>query len=212
MYSLPYFKEKDEKTVYNFIRQHPFALVVGQSSTYPVATQIPLLIEEIEGKLFLKGHIMRHTDHCKAFEQNQNVICVFTGAHSYISASWYGNPQVASTWNYMSVHAKGVLQFLNHEELLSILQETTDQFENDKASPASYHHLPADYVDRLSKAIVAFSIEVKELEHVFKLSQNRNVQDFHSIMQQLKEGDNEAQTIAAEMAKRTDQLFSSSSD
>ena len=63
MYSLPHFKEKDEKTVYNFIRQHPFALVVGQSSTYPVATQIPLLIEEIEGKLFLKGHIMRHTDH-----------------------------------------------------------------------------------------------------------------------------------------------------
>jgi transcriptional regulator len=208
MYDLPHFKEKDPAEVIQFMQQHPFALVIAAGDEYPVSTQVPLLIEKQEEQIVLRGHIMRQSDHYKAFTKNNKVLCVFTGPHAYVSASWYSNPQNASTWNYMTVHAKGELQFLNESMLLKILEETTRKFENDPVSPASYHHLPTDYISRLSKAIVGFEIKVQEVSHVFKLSQNRDKNDYGNIIFQLKNGDADAMLIAAEMEKRRDQLFS----
>jgi transcriptional regulator len=207
MYNIPYFKEKDAQVIVDFMRKHPFAMLIGSASNLPVATQIPLLIEERSDRLFLMGHFMRNTDHHKAFIQNSNALCVFTGAHAYVSASWYTQPKNASTWNYMSVHAKGLLQFTDEERLLDILKRTTALFENNEASPASFHQLSKDYVDRLSKAIVGFEIEVQQLDNVFKLSQNRDEKSYHNIMQKLQQQDAGAQTIAAEMQSRTAQLF-----
>ena len=153
---------------------------------------------------------MRHSDHHKAFEENPNALCVFTGPHAYVSASWYTKPQNASTWNYMSVHAKGKLRFLGQDDLLHILEETTRHYENNDESPASYHHLPHDYVERLSKAIVGFEIEVVALDHVFKLSQNRDETSYGNIITQLEKGDAEAKGVAAEMKQRQQSLFNPS--
>lgn len=56
MYDLPYFKESDQGTVLDFIRQHPFAMLIGAGESGPVATQVPILIDEREGEaLFLRG-------------------------------------------------------------------------------------------------------------------------------------------------------------
>ncbi len=57
------------------------------------------------------------------------------------------------------------------------------------------------------KAIVAFEIEVKEMNHVFKLSQDRDEQSYHNIIQKLKEQGEDGQVIAAEMEKRTKDVF-----
>jgi transcriptional regulator len=202
MYNLPYYKEKDAEQVLAFMRAHPFATVICSTGTWPVATQIPILFEKREGKLYLRGHFMRNTDHHKTFLQNEHALCLFTGPHAYVSASWYTQPQQASTWNYMSVHAKGILSFLDEEALRTILQQTTALFENNDNSPAAYQHLPSGYVDKLIGAIVGFEIEVTSIEHVFKLSQNHDAASYHNIITQLKQGDAAAAAIAAEMEKR----------
>jgi transcriptional regulator len=208
MYNLPEFREKDQQRVLDFVKAHPFAFICGcDAENKPVATQIPCFIEERAGKLYLSGHIMKSTDHHKAFEQNPNVLAVFTGAHTYVSASWYSNPQTASTWNYMSVHAKGAIRFLDDAALLKVLKQTTDHFENDPHSPANFEHLPQEYVAKLSKAIVAFEVEVHSLENVFKLSQNRDKESFENIASKLPEQDNDARIIATEMEKRKEELF-----
>ncbi|ANE50072.1 FMN-binding negative transcriptional regulator [Flavisolibacter tropicus] len=207
MYSLPQFKEKDPEVIKAFMRQNSFAMLIGSMNGIPVATQVPLLIEEREGKFFLLGHVMRNTDHHKALESNSNVLCVFTGSHTYVSASWYTAPQNASTWNYMSVHARGQVQFVGQGELLSILERTTRHYENNDESPASYHNLPEDYVQRLSQAIVGFEIEVTAIDHVFKLSQNRDQRSYENIIGELDKGDAEAKGIADEMKQRQHSLF-----
>ena len=93
MYKLPYYHEEDEEIVKQFVRDNPFAFLSGvNANNEPVATQIPMFIDERDGKFFLSGHIMRNTDHHKAFEQNPNVLTVFTGPHTYVSATWYDNP------------------------------------------------------------------------------------------------------------------------
>lgn len=210
MYTLPQFKEKDPEVIKAFMQQHSFAMLIGCHEGIPVATQVPLLIEERDGKLFLLGHVMRNTDHHKALEANPNVLCVFTGPHTYVSASWYTAPQNASTWNYMSVHARGRVQFSGQEALLSILEQTTRYYENNDESPASYHNLPEDYVQRLSKAIVGLEIEVTALDHVFKLSQNRDQRSYENIITELEKGDAEANRIADEMKQRQHSLFNHS--
>jgi len=211
MYNLPYFKENDQQVVIEFIHQHPFAFIAGcDENNKPVATQIPVFIEERDGKLFLSGHMMKQTDHHKAFEKNPNVLCVFTGHHTYVSATWYSNPKQASTWNYMSTHIKGKLKFLDEQSLIEVLRKTSLHFENgNKSSSTVYDNLPEDYRNRLIKAIVAFEVEVESIDNVFKLSQNRDKESYQHIIEKLSEQDADGKIIAEEMNKRIDQVFPS---
>jgi transcriptional regulator len=208
MYSLPYFKEKDQGLVKEFMHQHPFITLCGcDTAGNPVATHVPVLLREENGQLFLRGHIMKKTDHHLAFLENPNVLALFTGAHTYVSASWYSNPRQGSTWNYMTVQAKGQIRFLEEAALLDLLRDLTAHFENNNNSPALFEKLPAEYISQMSKAIVAFEIEVLEMDNVFKLSQNRDEQSFHAIIEKLQQQGGDGSIIAGEMSKRAAALF-----
>jgi len=209
MYNLPYFKEKEQHVVLEFIHQHPFAFITGcDEKIKPVATQIPVFIEDRDGKLYLSGHMMKQTDHHKAFEKNPNVLCVFTGNHTYVSATWYADPHQASTWNYMSVHVKGQLRFLDENSLIDVLKKTSLHFESgDTSSSTVYDNLPEDYRNHLIKAIVAFEVEVESIDNVFKLSQNRDRESYQHIIEKLQEQDADGKFIADEMNKRINKLF-----
>lgn len=212
MYSLPYFKENDPAVVLEFMQKHPFVTLAGcDENNRPVITQVPVLIEQREGKIFLVGHIMKQTDHHKAFQKNPQVLALFTSPHTYVSASWYDNPYQGSTWNYISVHAKGVLTLLGEDELIGVMKRFTLHFENNNSqSPTVYDNLPDEYTSKLIKAIVAFEIEVQELENVFKLSQNRDEKSYHTIIGKLRQQGDAGSYIADEMERRKTEVFSQS--
>lgn len=209
MYDLPYHKEIDNEVISQFIDDHPFAFLTGcDAENKPIATQIPVFIEEKDGKQILRGHIMKNTDHHKAFIQNPNVLAVFSGHHTYVSGTWYSNPHTPSTWNYMSVHAKGIIQFLDDEALADVLRKTSLHFENfNQQSTTVFDNLPEAFRQKVMKAIVAFEIKITQLDNVFKLSQDRDEKSFGNIIQELKQKGENAQVIANEMEKRTKDLF-----
>lgn len=209
MYNLPYHKEQDEKVIKEFIGQYPFAFLTGcDSENRPVATQVPVFIEDKNGKKVLRGHIMKNTDHHKAFLNNKNVLAVFTGKHTYVSGTWYSNPNSASTWNYMSVHVKGPIRFLGNNELADVLRITSLYFEgNNHQSTTIFDNLPMEFKQKAMNAIVAFEIEAKEMDAVFKLSQDRDVKSYQNIICKLKQQDEDGRIIAEEMEKRTKELF-----
>jgi transcriptional regulator len=209
MYDLPYYKEKNDGVIKQFMAEHPFAFIAGcDESNKPVATQIPVFVEERDDKLYMIGHMMKSTDHHKAFLYNPNVLVVFTGDHSYVSATWYSNPHQASTWNYMSVHVKGMMSFLDEQGLEDILKKTTLHFENgNKQSTTIFDNLAEEYKRPLMKAIVAFEIEVSEMGHVFKLSQDRDEKSYHTIKEKLAQQGGNAKKVAGEMEKRTKEMF-----
>lgn len=211
MYNLPYYKEKDSEEVLQFLKEYPFIFLTGvDADNKPVATQVPVFIDEKDGKLFLTGHIMKHTDHHKAFLLNKEVLAVFTGPHTYVSATWYSNPQQASTWNYMSVHAKGTIRFGDGEELVSILKRLTLHYENQNPeSTTIYDNLSPEYLTPLLKAIVSFEIAIESMEHVFKLSQNRDEKSYDNIIEKLKEQEGDAQKIGLIMEERKNKVFPS---
>ena len=203
MYDISYFKEKEKAEIIAFMKENSFAIITGMGENFPVATQIPLEVEEKDGKLFLHGHIMKKTDHHLAFEKNNNVLVLFTGPHCYVSASWYNNPQTASTWNYMTVHAKGKIIFTDDDGTYEAVKSITNKYEG-TATKAAFNNIPKEYVLPLIKAIVGFSIEIEKLENVFKLSQNKKYDEQLNIITQLRARNSNYDDlqIAGEIEKR----------
>ena len=189
---------------------HPFITLCGCDINYhPVATHVPVLIEERNEKLILQAHVMRNQHHTRAFEHNQNVLAIFSAAHSYVSAGWYEKQNVASTWNYQAVHAKGILRWMNENFLYSLLTRLTERFENNPHSAALVQKMDDNYVRNMMKAIIAFEIEITSVEHVFKLSQNRDEKSYENVIEHLQQRDENSKAVAETMKKRKDQLFDS---
>ena len=196
MYDIPYFKADHPEEVLLYMRAHPFALICGSDeSGKPVATQIPFLFEQRQDKLFLQGHFMKKQDHTNAFLHNPNALVVFSGAHTYVSASWYEKKQIASTWNYQSVQAAGILKFQDSGFLLRLLTRLTENFEKSD-SPSLVQKMDPSYVEKMMQAIVAFEVEVLTVRHIFKLSQNRDKESRANIISELNDQGGDAREIA----------------
>lgn len=195
------------------MRENPFVMLVGTDNTGRiVCTQVPVLLDERDGKIFLSGHIARKLDHEKAFRDNPSVLMVFTSPHTYVSGTWYsGNLQQASTWNYISVHARGELKWMDEEGLIALLRRLSLHFENDNPdSTTVYDNLPDKYLQPLVKAIIGFEMEVTELENVHKLSQNRDEKSYLNIIDKLQQQDEAGKYIAGKMKENKSRIFDGS--
>jgi transcriptional regulator len=203
MYKLSHFTENNTQLVIDFMKENSFAMITGTEENFPIATQIPLEVEEKDRKIFLYGHLMKKTDHHKAFEGNENVLVLFTGPNCYVSASWYANPQAASTWNYMTVHAKGKIKFTDEEGTYEAIIAVTNKYEGTETI-AAFNNMPKEYIMQHIKAIVGFTIEVESIENVFKLSQNKTEEEKMNIISKLRErnSNNDDLEIANEIEKR----------
>lgn len=204
MYKMPEFTESDQQAVRDFIYQHPFVVLTGCNNNIPVATQVPVLIHEQDEKMVLRGHIMRKTDHHLAFETNPQVLVLFTGPQCYVSASWYSQRNIGSTWNYMTVHGRGTIQYKDEAHCLQLLTDLTHKYEDPQKNPELLEYMSLEgYVKPMMKAIVSFEIVLESITPIFKLSQNRDDESHAKIVEELKNrGDYNSMEIAKEMMKR----------
>lgn len=202
MYNLPHFTEANEEVVFDFMLKNSFVNIVGYDGAYPVATHVPVSIKKEDEKIILTRHVMKHTSHYRAFAQNENVLVIFNGPHCYVSASWYQKKDVASTWNYIDVQAKGKIKFYDSDRTKEIIRDLTSRYEPVE-SEGAFIKLPVEYVDKLVNAIIGFTIEISNVENVFKLSQNHNLHTRQNIIEKLSASiDAGANAIALEMKKR----------
>lgn len=202
MYKFSHYTEQDQQKVIDFMKENTFAFITGMGEDYPVATQIPLAIKIKDGKIFLEGHMMKKTDNHLAFEKNNSVLVLFTGPHCFVNANWYTDPHMGSTWNYMTVHAKGKITFMDEEGTRNAVKAVSDKYAG-TTSESAFDNLPKEYINHMVKAILGFTIEVETFENVFKLSQNRDVASQKNIIEQLKKrGDANSAAIALEMENR----------
>ncbi len=203
MYNIPYFKANNHSEVLSFMKAHPFIILCGIGlDAKPIATHLPVIIIKRDDRIFLQAHSMRKQEHTIAFENNQHVLAIFHGAHSYVSATLYEPNNTASTWNYSAVHASGILRLLDDDGLYNLLKTLTNYFEGSPHTSASFENLSEDYVRTHMKAVVAFEIEVTNLQHVFKLSQNKTEYEKDNIKQHLSKGSQDAQVVATSMEKQ----------
>ncbi len=203
MYNISYFKANNQEEVFAFMQANPFVTICGvDENGLPIAAQVPILIKQEDDKLIISGHLMRNQDHTNAFEKNNNVLVIFSAPSAFVSASWYKEKGIASTWNYQTVHAIGKMEMKDDAHLYQLLTDLTMHFEKDPNAPTQVKNLDPEYVQQNMKAIVSFDIEVTELKNVFKLSQNRDEDSHQNIQKELNKGDAACQYMAAAMKRK----------
>jgi transcriptional regulator len=106
---------------------------------------------------------------------------------------------MGSTWNYQTVHARGKMEIKDEQHLHNLLTELTLHFEKDPDAPTQVKNLSNEYMEQNMKAIYSFDIVVQDLQHVFKLSQNRDEASHANIQAELNKGDAACKYMAAAM-------------
>jgi len=199
MYTPKLYREEDREKIIEFMRQNEFVVLVTYDGEKPTASHLLVEIFEEGEKLFINGHMSRANPLWKTFEKNAEVLTIFHGPHTYISPTWYNHVNVP-TWNYQAVHVYGKLRIVeDYDEAYQILKRLTDRHET--ASHYKLETLPQDFVAKEIKGIVAFQIEVTKIEANYKLSQNRNDEDYQNIVERLEEREDEMSHEVAEAMK-----------
>ena len=200
MYTSPLNRQDSAPAILDFLKKNGFALLVSQHEGRPWATHLPLQVsEKPDGTWSLAGHVARANPSWKSFAENEELMAVFSGPHTYVSSSWYQNMNV-STWNYLAVHIYGRPRMMEGEELLDALKNLTSHYEAGQAAPLSVEKMPPEYVAREMRGIVGFEIVPTKIQGTWKLSQNRNDIDYQRIITELGQIDDQnAAQIAEEM-------------
>ncbi len=201
MYTPEIYKNENQEEIRDFIFKNGFAILVNQTDNKLWATHIPLYLDKNQvEKEILVGHISLENPQCKSLINESDVLAIFSGTHSYISSSWYDHENV-STWNYLAVHVYGKIKILNLEEAILSLKKLTDKYEVTSANPIRVEDLSAKTM-RQARGILAFEIEISNIEATKKLSQNRDSKNYQNIISELEKIENsDAKQMAAEMKK-----------
>jgi transcriptional regulator len=171
MYIPKSFEVNEKETIYDLIENNSFAILFSKKGDKPSATHLPLLLDRNEGYLY--GHMAKANTHWENIESE--VLVVFSGAHSYISPSWYETPQSVPTWNYVAVHVYGNLELIEDDKrLIKILDDSVSYYESGKPNPWDMSKADSNFIDNLSKGIVGFKIQITKIEGKWKLSQNHS--------------------------------------
>jgi transcriptional regulator len=199
MYKPKYAENTDIDSVRKFVRHNSFSTIVSKSHGRLVASHVPLELSEDNSKLM--GHVSRANPQWKDFDSGSEVLVIFTGPHAYISSSWYDHENVP-TWNYIAVHVYGKIRIIEGDELITSLKRMTDRYEAASLHPVSLEAMSPDFVRQSLKGLVGFEISISTMEASYKLSQNRDLKNQRTIIQELENrGDPASREVALEMKK-----------
>ena len=204
MYSPASFQVTDLPVLHDFMQQHSFATIVSAGEPDLIASHLPLLLDEQAGALgHLFGHMARPNTHWQVAD-GQSVLAIFHGPHAYVSPTWCEARNVVPTWNYVAVHASGVLKTISDPAKLSFLiQSTVDRYESTMPQPWSMRSPDADFIEKLLNGIVGFEIEIQRIEGKWKLSQNHPIERREKVIQKLIATEQPASIQVAELMKST---------
>lgn len=190
MYTPKHYKIDDKKEIFDFIDAYSFGILISANNGKLTATHIPFLLKRDEEESgFLYGHIAKANQQWK--DLSEDVLVIFPGPHKYISSSWYETDQSVPTWNYLSVHVYGKIKILeDRDDREKIVREAVKYFEDDNSN-YKVDNLKSDYFEAMLRGIVAFKIEITNIEGKQKLSQNHSEDRQQRVINKLEKLDDE---------------------
>jgi len=216
MYTPKFNQVSDRSILLEAMRAWPFAILIGPDAAgAPTATHLPLVVHDDGEHGLLEGHFALANPHWKALAGRETLV-VFSGAHSYVSPALYVERKSVPTWNYIAVHATGVLEIVEDEKddpaaaharkdaLLKNLIAV-----NEPAYAEQWNELPIAYRISMTSGIVGFRIPIAKIEGKFKVSQNRPEQDRRNVHAAHAAGDPDQRALAAWMERLIPGLRSS---
>jgi len=203
MYNPPHFQEQRTEVLHQLIREHALAALVTLGPDGLIANHVPLILDPESGPLgTLRGHLSRMNPQWRDSLPSVPALAIFQGPSAYITPSWYPSKdaggKVVPTYNYIVVHAHGLLQTFEDPRLLETnVRALTDLHEARFASPWSVSDAPADFIQAQLKGIIGIEIPISRLEGKWKVSQNRVSADRRGVRDGLRQvGDSAGLALA----------------
>ena len=197
MYIPEIYKNNNPEEIKAFLEQNSFGILVNLTDGKLWATHIPMEFETNEnGKQILFGHLAKNNPQWKSFIHNNEILAIFSGPQSYISPSWYDHENVP-TWNYIAVHVYGTIKIVEGERLIEILKKQIDKYEKNSENPVKIENLSRETMKE-AQGVIAFEIEINDIQAVKKMSQNRDDKNYENIIVELKKTTKPAENAVAE--------------
>ena len=204
MYSPRFNQVADRDLLIEAMRAYSFAILFGPQSTSEspaplVATHLPLVVKDEGEHGVIEGHFAKANRHWQSLADRETLV-IFPGPHSYVSPTLYIEPLSVPTWNYIAIHAYGVLSLVEDEpgkgELLAGLIQANEQAYGEK-----WRSMPDGFRRNMLAGIIGFRIPISRIEGKFKLSQNRAEPERRNIHAAQAAGTSDQQALAAWMAR-----------
>lgn len=183
MYVPHYHAMPDIHEAQALMEAHPLGAWVAPGDDGLVANHIPFLLDRSRGRFgTLLGHVSRANRVWQQLPDAAQSVVMFQGPQSYITPGWYpgkrADGKVVPTWNYCVAHAHGVARAIDDREwVYGMLVRLTAFHESSRALPWHVTDAPADFIDKLARAVVGIEITIDRLVGKRKLSQDEALQD-----------------------------------
>jgi transcriptional regulator len=182
MYLPDVFEETRPEVLWDLVARRPLGLLITAGPEGPLASPLPFLGVEAEGRLRLTCHLARPNPHLEALAGARDCLVVFQGAEAYVTPSWYPSKaeteRVTPTWNYEMVQVRGIPTLRPERDWLAAhVAALTAAQESRRPAPWAPSDAPADYIDSMLRGIVGLEIEITEIRGKWKMSQNRLARD-----------------------------------
>jgi transcriptional regulator len=200
MYTPPSFKVTDTAWILALIDRFPFGMLLTNDDPYPQITHLPVLAELRGEELWASGHVARGNPHAAAILERRPATLVFTGAHAYVSASWYQEPYATvPTWNYSAAHLCGKLQEC---DAWTMVERLSERFEGGRSNAWDPERLERDFRQDQLRGIIAFEMRAELIFAKAKLSQNRTTADRLLVINELSHSSSALERMCAEDMRR----------
>ncbi|KIO77419.1 transcriptional regulator [Pedobacter lusitanus] len=189
------FKFGSEPEKIAFMKQYSFATIITANDNVPVATQLPFFIDDSKGKLVLSSHFAIANEQTKYIEANTSLV-IFTEPHAYISPVHYSKYESVPTWDYIAVHAYGKAKIVTDENAkIQELEKMIKFYDPDYLQ--QWDSLTDKFKKGMIRGIVAFELEVSDLQGQKKLSQNKSEAERESIVNHLEKSSSSVESDLA---------------
>lgn len=165
------------------IEAHPLGAWVTLTDDGLVANHIPFVLDRSRGQFgTLLGHVSRANHVWRQLSEAAQSVVMFQGPQAYITPGWYPSKledgKVVPTWNYSAAHVYGVARAIDDRDwLYEMLVRLTAVNESSRASPWKVTDAPADYIEKMARAVVGIEIPIDRLVGKLKVSQDEAMQD-----------------------------------
>lgn len=167
------------------MQRYPFATIVTAANDVPLATHLPFVVAEEGEKISLSSHFAAGNNQSQYIESHTSLV-IFSEPHAYISPKHYDKRESVPTWDYIAIHAYGTCRIVNGvEPKLALLEKMISVYEPDYRK--QWDTLPFRFKMGMLNGIVAFTLDVTELQGQQKLSQNKTAIERTRIIRQLEE-------------------------
>lgn len=189
--------------MYRLIEENLWALLVNNGEDGPHATNLPLLLDRSRGpRGILVGHLARANGHSRALPPATPTLAIFEGPYSFVTASWYPNRDMPSTYYYTAVHCSGRMRVQSDAELERWLGVLTERMERTFPNPWRVTDIPRSEITRRLPSILGFEIEIERMEGKFKLGQDEPRKDALAVSDQLARTADPSHRALAQMVRQ----------